>query len=1242
MSYAEKVVEIMKTRKGKLFTLLLVLTVIFTFTGIAYGTSESGKDLEDQIVQTEEPSDETAQDQSSEEALEDEATSDDNESTLSDQAVDDELGEEGEEDAEETAPVPTVLINGVVDFKVEGSDQTQILYDGDIVTRAIEVDPQGVSAANPFVFGIVAAQGYEVESVSLTSVFNDRAKPSVPAALLDSEEAVETEKSLMGGGLPYEDLSDELKAALDDTSDKTVDVVELSNRASADSDNASLLYSLEDMTLFAGRDVTITIKTKEVQYDAWYKVVDALAAGNSVKLTHDLVAGEDPQIEGATPEQIERNKQPAVVKEGSNVTLDLNGHSIESKINGSDALISATGTGTTLTITDPNSAPIYGGKGTLQAPADEAGRLATWDNASRTLTYYVTDTLALGESSVETCLVETVKAPDNAGMISGGSSTLVAGTNGSTINIKGGIFNVNAKAINVAGSTFEMTGGYIVGCSVTGDNGAAINAANSAVTIAGSAVIAGNKVEAPNAGAYTGGNGGGIALFATEGSMEATVGGKAIIAGNIAKCANTTDAYNRPTNGLGGGIYTKSTKGSMTLNIGGDAVISGNTASFDGGGIYHMQGKLNLGGSAYITNNVAEKGQEIAESNGSAYPVHYGGGGIFSLDLVNINGAVKVTSNKAGGSGGGLLMASQGNQVTAVLKMDSGYFAGNLAITNEGGAMCLTTKGADKNGSYIYSGYITNNKTMTSVDYGGGGVFVTSNGGELYVYNPLVTSNTAEGSGGGVAACQNGIVISSDAAIFDNIANGKSVPVNHPIGGQWPSELGFAQAENYVDGKYAASDFYGAKESTIFNDMLSTGEGVGTYNWKGFMSGSGYRYVMEANALSANQSFVIKKSKDDSTVLSGILKGAWIPDGRDIAGLTVDGAIFGGMNDDEAKALLDDIFKNGMLVKIGSEYKSLTAKYDDNFADDPYRNAYVHNNDGTWTISTYIESIEYGEYKYGGNLYNADGSVNTSGWERFGDIDITTSTDSGKYEIFKIKDFPINKEINGEMKAGYAEATRMMGLTAFPSEDDKKNAKAAARLIISGNYSAANGGGIAVNGKTTIGRDPKYPDEPGPDPEPKFGSLNINKMFDNAIEQDKAGKATVLFKVSGYLNEHYYHADPANPYYSDIIEINFDVDENGKIDTNSVLLDNLPVGAFFVIEEIVDFGFNTEAVGDTVKTITIVAGDNGTVNNVVEFHNVYDPDKPYNDSIQNDWSKNMTKPDDQGGEGNGSGTPDEE
>ncbi len=60
-----------------------------------------------------------------------------------------------------------------------------------------------------------------------------------------------------------------------------------------------------------------------------------------------------------------------------------------------------------------------------------------------------------------------------------------------------------------------------------------------------------------------------------------------------------------------------------------------------------------------------------------------------------------------------------------------------------------------------------------------------------------------------------------------------------------------------------------------------------------------------------------------------------------------------------------------------------------------------------------------------------------------------------------------------------------------------------------------------------------------------------------------------------------------------------------------------------------------------MKTITIAAGNNGTVNNV-EFHNVYDSDKPYNDSIQNDWSKNMTKPDDQGGEGDGSETPDEE
>lgn len=1242
MSYAEKVVEIMKTRKGKLFTLLLVLTVIFTFTGIAYGTSDSGKDLEDQLAQSEDVVESTVEDEQEVDAEKGDVDPVEGEDV---DEQDEEASDEATDEPEVDLAVPRVVTDGVVVFEVDNAEQADVFYGDTVAPASLTVDPEGITEASPFVFSVIPAEGYEIDEVSFVSKFNERAKPFVP----EENGAVEGDDVK---GVPVEELSETLAAALNDTTEKE-DVLEADPNLSEDGGS---IYSIDDMAIFAGRDVTISIKTKEVQYDAWYKVVDALAAGNSVKLTHDLVAGEDPQIEGATPEQIDRNKQPAIVKEGSNVTLDLNGHSVVSKINDKGALIQAKGANTTLTITDPNSTPIYGGSGSAEIFAEDAGKLASWDSSSRTLTYYLTDTLTTIDSSVESCLTMSVKVPDNAGTITGSQASLVSGDTGATVNIEGGMFSTSNIAMKLSKATFNMTGGYIVGCSITGDNGAGINAANSNVTIAGTAVVAGNTVTASNAGIYGGGDGGGIAIFATDGSeTTTTISGDAIIAGNKAK-GLSDNAYNRPKTGIGGGIYTRTTNGSdVKLNVNGKAVIAGNEATFDGGGIYHMQGELNLGGSAFITNNVAATGQEETKSNGSSYPVHYGGGGIFSLDLVKIGGSVKVTSNKAGGSGGGLLMASQDNQVKAVLKMESGYFAGNLAVLNEGGAMCLTTKGANKKeGSYIYSGYITNNKTATTFDYGGGGVFVTSNGGELYVYNPLVTKNEAAGSGGGVAACQNGIVISSHAAIFDNTAYGADVLGDHAIGGQWPSELGFDKEDNYINSKYAASDFYGAKESIIYNDMLSTDDGVGTYNWKGFMSGSNTTACASAEISknwNSNNWFTLYNGQG-GTIASiscpAYFNNVWVNDTqtRMAINLTKKSLEEAGLTPEEIHPMLNGIELTLHNNGTTSKYKLTVDSLDSNGLTENKSNDVEY-----YSFQCSLadpDPSSNGGYAYGGNLYNADGSVNTDAWLKW-DVDLKANikSDQNTYEVYTIDEFhqfpPNAVDEDGNVSVSWAEAKRMMGLVAFPSGTDKDNAKLAARLIISGNYSAANGGGIAVNGRTTIGRDPKSgpSDEPDPDDTPKFGSLSINKVFDNAIDQDKAGKATVLFKVNGYLSENHYRADKKNPYYSDVIEINFEVDGDGQIKTKSVTLANLPVGAFFVIEEITDSGFNTTAVDDTVKTITITAGDNGTVNSV-EFHNKYDPDKPWNDSIQNNWSKDMTKPDDQGGEDDGSAAPDEE
>ena len=198
MSYAEKVAEIMKTRKGKLFTLLLVLTVIFTFTGIAYGTSESGKDLEDQLAQNEdgiEVNVETEQDESADEDSDDTVPIDD-EAVEQDGEVPDEATDEPEVDL----AVPRVVTDGVVEFNAVNADQAKVVYQDSQAPASITIDPESVTESNPFVFSVVPAEGYEVDEVSFVSTFNDRAKPVVPA---ENDDTAEGENV---AGVPVADL----------------------------------------------------------------------------------------------------------------------------------------------------------------------------------------------------------------------------------------------------------------------------------------------------------------------------------------------------------------------------------------------------------------------------------------------------------------------------------------------------------------------------------------------------------------------------------------------------------------------------------------------------------------------------------------------------------------------------------------------------------------------------------------------------------------------------------------------------------------------------------------------------------------------------------------------------------------------------------------------------------------------------------------------------------------------------
>lgn len=109
-----------------------------------------------------------------------------------------------------------------------------------------------------------------------------------------------------------------------------------------------------------------------------------------------------------------------------------------------------------------------------------------------------------------------------------------------------------------------------------------------------------------------------------------------------------------------------------------------------------------------------------------------------------------------------------------------------MAQNSEGGGIRIA---APTVGDFNVSGkkaYITNNTTNTTFDWGGGGVFIQGGNNDknidsarLKIYNALITNNSAQGYGGGFAACPTGKTAITDTngiAIFGNTdANGSKL-----------------------------------------------------------------------------------------------------------------------------------------------------------------------------------------------------------------------------------------------------------------------------------------------------------------------------------------------------------------------------------------------------------------------------------------------------------------------------------
>ena len=466
----------------------------------------------------------------------------------------------------------------------------------------------------------------------------------------------------------------------------------------------------------------------------------------------------------------------------TDTTIDLNGHTL--KIS-KDHQCFVVQYGAKLTIMDS------------QAPSEETvdlggsnpyGNTASLSEDGSTLTYYITESTANGTGTTETLIKHKVPLA-NAGKIlcKEGSDQVIKVENGGTLELKSGVLQGTGvrHIVYVEDGTLNVSGGYIVG---------------------------GGSDDMPGGGIYVG-----------SGAVKGTVN----IQGGVvaANCGN-----------FGGGIYVVG--GELTISGGavtGNGVFNGHDD--DGAGIYVNSGTLKLSGNGYVTNN-----SKSCDCTGCPIDTNntHGGGGIALANgsTMEMSGGY-VTGNFSTLAGGGIYAGYYAGDGGVNFKMTGGTIAANCAQYGEGGG--LRIGGGDNGGTYGVirtegKVYITNNKTLTTDDWGGGGIFVQE-GGHLSVMDALITNNKAGGFGGGVGACPTGktLIVNEDgAAIYGNEASGTQMS----IGGNGKDyDRSLAQKSPVFMMNNGYQDYFCVRNSNGANEPISLVTGLmaggGAANWKG-------------------------------------------------------------------------------------------------------------------------------------------------------------------------------------------------------------------------------------------------------------------------------------------------------------------------------------------------------------------------------------------------------------------------
>ena len=508
------------------------------------------------------------------------------------------------------------------------------------------------------------------------------------------------------------------------------------------------------------------------------------------------------------------NRSAADIGDGVSSTLDLNGHTIHYNVpaaESANSMVYLHGTGS-LTITDSGQAVE-----TIEVVTDRPlyGNLASYDSSTKTLVYYVTESSPNGDGTTTETLVKHTVDLTNVGAVESDTAPyhLIFVANDAVLNIEGGRYtNVNGKRAITAydNSSVNIEGGYLCGCMNYGNGivGGAVHVNSTGALNISGGVIAANRAD----------KAGGV--YKNGGTFSMTGG---VISGN-----QVPDNANNGTDGTdcrGGGVQIDNA----------ETTISG----------------------GYITNNRLDYKCD-AVGNGC----HFGGGVTFYNATMNISNNCYITGNYSAEAGGGIGFAGQ------QFIMTGGTVAANVAQTAEGGGIRIQASGQT---SLITCGYITNNRTNSMHDWGGGGIFLCQ-GQSLQIMNAVFRKNSADGFGGGVGGCSTGQIVAVDntvggVAIFDNHANGRTMAGSDGKANSKQEDLTARSNEVFMTNGY--NDFFCALNSAVSGTML----GNGAENWHGSCD---YEVIDigKDQIVTANKMMGLNASPTDTDKQTAIQQGA--------------------------------------------------------------------------------------------------------------------------------------------------------------------------------------------------------------------------------------------------------------------------------------------------------------------------------------------------------------------------------